>query len=187
MRKMHGLTLIELMVTVAIAALLAMLAGPSFIRVIQSSNISGGVNTFLADIRYARSEAVKRGGRVVMCRSDDPEAPTPACSNAGHPRGWSTGWVVFQDLDGSNTWSAGDNTLRVQAPLASVSAVQGDGGSTIFNFTATGRLLSGALATQLTFSGSGYDTAVQRVVCIGAGGRARIAGDGSTTCGATNE
>jgi type IV fimbrial biogenesis protein FimT len=187
MRKMHGLTLIELMVTVAIAALLAALAGPSFLRVIQSSNISGGVNTFLADVRYARSEAVKRGGRVVMCRSDDPEAPAPACSVAAHARGWSTGWVIFQDLDGDNTWSAGDNTLRVQAPLATVTALQGDGNSTIFGFTATGRLWTSAQATQLTFSGSGYDTAVQRVVCISAGGRARIAGDGSTTCGATNE
>ena len=72
MNKSHGFTLLELMVVLAIVAILTMLAAPSFTRLIQSITMSSTVNTFLADMRYARSESIRRGGGVVMCRSDDP-------------------------------------------------------------------------------------------------------------------
>lgn len=58
MNRSRGFTLIELLVEMAIAAILIALAAPSFKRLIQSNTISSNVNTFMADLRFARSEAI---------------------------------------------------------------------------------------------------------------------------------
>jgi type IV fimbrial biogenesis protein FimT len=190
MRKARGITLIELMVTLAIAALLMSLAAPSFKRLLQSNNMSSGVNTFMGDVRYARSEAVRLGGRIVMCRSDDPEAAAPVCAAAGATStGWASGWIIFQDKNGDDVWDAGDRTLRVQAPLTSIDSIleRTATAATKLKFTATGRLYETSLASEMKFGGANFESSLQRVVCVSAGGRARIAGDGSTTCGTSIE
>ena len=79
-KTFRGFTLLEIMVVLAIVAILATLAVPSFTRLIQSNTMSSNVNTFMADMRYARSESIRRGGGVVMCRSDAPEATLPVCN-----------------------------------------------------------------------------------------------------------
>lgn len=183
MKKERGFTLIELLVTMAIAAILATLAGPSFLRMIKTNNMSGGVNTFLGDLRYARSEAIRRGGHVVLCRSDNAEAAAPACAAAGATtKGWASGWMVFHDRDNSGGWTAGDTTLRVQSALSGMDSVlEGTStAATAFQFTATGRL-QGAAATKLNFGGSQFDSTLKRVVCVSPSGRARISEDGTCT------
>ncbi len=191
MDKMRGLTLIELLVTMAILAILMGLAAPSFLRTVRSNAMATGVNTFLADMRYARSEAVRRGGRVVLCRTDLPEAATPSCAaDAGTTgKGWATGWIIFHDLDGNGDYSTGDATLRVQAGLGSVDRVlEGTAtASTKFRFTATGRLSDTGSAAKLVFGGDNFATDLKRVICVSAGGRGRIAGDGNAGCGTANE
>lgn len=182
MKKERGFTLIELLVTMAIAAILATLAGPSFLRMIKANTMSGSVNTFLGDLRYARSEAIRRGGRVVMCRSDNPEATAPACAtDAGTTgKGWATGWLIFSDRDGTNTWTTNDTTLRVQTKMTGMDSILESTAtaSTTFKFTATGRLQDGA-TTKLNFGGSQFDASQKRVVCVSPSGRARISDDGT--------
>ena len=191
MRKHRGLTLIELMVTLAIAAILITIGVPSFVRLIKTNSMASAVNTFLADSRFARSESVRLGGRVIMCRSDDPEASPPACATnnaSSGGKGWATGWVIFHDKDADDTVDAGE-VLRIQPPVTSIdSVVEGvSTASTKLKFTATGRLYDASLATKMVFGGSAYTSSLQRVVCIGAGGRARVAGDGASACGTSNE
>ena len=185
MHKAHGFTLLELMVVLTIVAILAALATPSFARLIQSTTISGNVNTFLADMRYARSESIRRGGGVVMCRSDAPEAANPACGGAPGPGGWASGWIIFHDLDNDGARSATETLLRVQAPIAAMNAISdSNASSSLFRFTATGRLLNQSSPATLHFGAlPQFATDVQRTVCVNLGGRARIAGDGSTDCG----
>lgn len=192
MRKYRGLTLIELMVAVTILAVLATIAAPSFKQQIQSSTMATNVNTFLADVRFARSEAIRRGGRVVMCRSDDPEATNATCGTGAGPggNGWVSGWIVFYDKDnnGNRNYNANadldDTILRVQSSITSMdSIVEGGGSSTKLIFTSTGRLLNVSAATSLQFGGGQYANTVQRVVCVSLGGRARVAGDGNSACG----
>jgi type IV fimbrial biogenesis protein FimT len=193
MRDSRGFTLIELMVVLAIAAVLTTLAAPSFTRLIQSNTISSSVNTFLADVRFARSEAIRLGGAVVMCRSDAPEALNPVCGtgdgSAGN--GWVSGWIIFQDLNNNGGKVAAEPLLRVQAPITSMNSIMetgGGGSSTKFRFTATGRLLNLNSATSLQFGGNTmFANDVQRVVCMSLGGRARIAGNGLASCGTGSE
>ena len=191
MQKERGFTLIELMVVLAIAAILVTLAAPSFSRMIKSNSMASGVNTFMSDLRYARSEAVRLGGGVVMCRSDYPEAASPACgSGTGtDSKGWISGWIIYQDLNTNGSVDANEPLLRVQARNKLIDSVleSGASSSTKFRFTGTGRLADNGGATQLTFGGSDFDSDLKRVVCVSLGGRARIAGNGSTSCGTGNE
>jgi type IV fimbrial biogenesis protein FimT len=183
MRKTGGFTLIELMVVIAIAAILTSLAAPSFTRLIQSTSLSSDVNTFLADMRFARNEAVRRGTLIVMCSSQNPEATTPTCATSGASE-WNTGWIIFEDRNNNSIHAADEPLLKQQGPLPSTFSITSSS-TAKFRFVATGRSRGLGSAEMMTFNAnSSNDNATKRVVCINMSGRARIAGDGSATCAA---
>ncbi|HEY4066675.1 MAG TPA: Tfp pilus assembly protein FimT/FimU [Burkholderiaceae bacterium] len=109
-----GFTLIELLVVIAIAAILTMIAIPGFTDMIQRNRVSGEVNSFVGDLQYARSEAIKTGQTVSICPSSDG-------SSCLGTNAWQSGWIVFTDVNGngavdtSATPSANDNVLRKRA------------------------------------------------------------------------
>ncbi len=190
MNKSRGFTLVELMIVIAIVAILTTLAAPSFKQLIQSNTMSGAVNTFLGDMRFARSEAIRRGGGVVMCRSANPEAVNAVCGT-GSTTGWESGWIIFQDnnSNGARNFSTNplvdDTLLRAQGPITSISSIAEPGAATVFRFAGTGRLTLSA-ATSIQFGSTPqYTNEVQRVVCVNLGGRARIAGNGLASCTAS--
>ena len=191
MRHMHqsrGFTLLEVIVVVAIVAILTTLAAPSFVALIQSNSVSSNVNAFIADVRYARSEAVRRGGAVIMCRSDAPEAAAPVCNTTAGTNGWASGWIIFEDRDGSLNYSSttdASQLLKVQGPITNLDSIMETSGTgaTKLQFTATGRMKSLSSATALQFgSNNTIPNSRQRIVCINSSGRARIAGDGTASC-----
>jgi type IV fimbrial biogenesis protein FimT len=179
MNKSSGFTLIEALVVIALVAILTALAAPSFKNLIQSNSISSSVNSFLADMRFARSEAIRRGSSVVICRSTSPET-SPACNGTyGQHNDWKTGWIIFDDLNKDGNLDSGEPVLRVQGPITNIDSI--DASSKYqFKFNATGRLPG--YFDGIKFGGSNFPTTNQRVVCVSAGGRTRIAGDGSTSC-----
>lgn len=184
MEKQRGFTLVELLVVLAIMAILLMLAAPNLARMMKSNSMANSVNSFSSDLRFARSEAIRLGGGVVMCRSDAPEAASPSCGTGAGPgaKGWVSGWIVFHDLNTNGAIDANEPILRVQAAIASMDAIADGGTSPKFRFAPTGRLLDAGAARQMTFGGSQYTADLQRVVCVSFGGRARIAGDGTKSC-----
>lgn len=99
----------ELMVAAGIAAILLAVAMPSFQRTIQNNRITASTNKLVGDLRLARSEAMKRAQRVVMCRSADPTAVTPACG--GTTNTWTNGWIIFANADTNTTFDNGIDTL----------------------------------------------------------------------------
>jgi len=105
----RGFTVIELMVTVGVVAILLAIAVPSISSMVKGNRLSTQVNMVMADIHLARSESVKRGVRVIMCRSASPNNTTPTCG--GTAQDWSTGYLIFTGEDGNSTYQAGTDTL----------------------------------------------------------------------------
>ncbi len=92
-RPSLGLTLLELMVTLAIAAILSTLAAPSFQDFFIRNSAAAIANEFTGSVLRARSTAAQRNMCVVMCRSTTTEAAVPQCARvAGN---WNTGWMIF--------------------------------------------------------------------------------------------
>lgn len=118
--KPSGFTLIELMVTVTIAAILATVAMPSLRAFIARGQIASATNELSATLQFARSQAVARNRCVTICRSADTAnlmatTPTvPTCATSG--TNWDSGWLVFEDTTcGASTNPATvDDVLRVR-------------------------------------------------------------------------
>lgn len=104
-----GITIIELVISLAVVSILATTGVPAFSNFIQSNKLSESAYDVLETIQLARSEAVKRRSRVVLCRSADPLLATPSCG--GTPHTWTTGWLVFASGDSNNTYEAATDTL----------------------------------------------------------------------------
>lgn len=106
MAKESGMTLVELLITIVVLSILLALGVPGLQNFIKSTRVSAQANDLVVAIQLARSEAVKRGTRGVICASDD-EA---TCSGSDD---WTTGWIVFSDIDQNGTPdldSSGDGT-----------------------------------------------------------------------------
>lgn len=88
--RQTGLTIVELMITLAVLAILLAIAIPSFEGLIASTRVSNATNELLAALAQTRSEAIRRGQRVTMCMS----ANGVQCTNAGN---WDQGWIIFSD------------------------------------------------------------------------------------------
>ncbi|WP_104655331.1 GspH/FimT family pseudopilin [Ralstonia insidiosa] len=111
--RMGGISLVELLVTLAIVAVLAIIATPSYVGLTQQVRLQAEVNSLVNDLQFARSEAIKRGLPVSLC----PSSNGTSC-NTVNPTYWENGWIVFNDVNGSGTTdSASDVPLRVRAPL----------------------------------------------------------------------
>ena len=89
----RGVTLFELCATLSIVGILAAVAVPSFANLHRNAARTAAVNDFLHSVYLARSEAIKRGSVVSLCRTADGERCTDRTSN------WDTGWLVFINAD----------------------------------------------------------------------------------------
>jgi type IV fimbrial biogenesis protein FimT len=85
----RGFTLVELLVTLAVAAVLLSLAVPAFTSSQLTSQLRSAANSLVAGAHLARSEAIKRNQVVRMCVSGDGEA----CSSGD----WNQGWIIEAD------------------------------------------------------------------------------------------
>lgn len=95
-RRFAGLSLLEMMVTLSIVAILSGIAAPSFAGLMRDSARTTAVNDFIHALFLARSEAIKRGRIVSLCKSSDGST----CSNRADT--WSGGWIVFVNDDGDD-------------------------------------------------------------------------------------
>lgn len=115
-----GFTLVELMITIAVAAVLLIVAIPSFQSVINSSRLTSAANEMVAAVQTARADAIRYNKRTEVCLSNNANtaAPTCAANNATDTKGW----LVFVDADKSGAYnSSTDTLLRVATVHGAVS------------------------------------------------------------------
>lgn len=133
MNRQTGFTLIELMVTLAVAAILLTLAVPNFRDFLLNNRLTSVANEFIAAANLARSEAIKRGRNATLCVSNNSMSAAPTCTGGTD---WGDGWLVWVDADDSGGLN-GDERLRVGDSLDGTS-VTFTGGVSTFRFDSRG-------------------------------------------------
>ena len=108
----NGFTLIELMLAVAILAVVLTLGVPSLTEIIKNNRTASQINGLISTLNFARSEAVKLGNvAVTICVSTD----QATCNRIPT---WESGWIVFRDTNADGDLDAGETLLRVQPALS---------------------------------------------------------------------
>lgn len=110
MKVDNGFSLVELMVTLVVATVVLTIAVPSFISMVQNNRMTAYVNDFITTLNVARSEAIKRGIRVTVCKSNN----GTGCTTNGH---WEQGWLSFVDANNNATVDNGETLLQVHEAL----------------------------------------------------------------------
>ncbi len=107
-----GFTMVELLMTIAIATIVMTLAIPSFRYVTNSNRVAGEINGLLGDLQFARAEAIKEGRPVSVCVSTNGTSCTGTTA-------WQGGWIAFQDPTNPGVVDGGETILRIQKPFSS--------------------------------------------------------------------
>jgi type IV fimbrial biogenesis protein FimT len=177
MNKARGFTLIELLVTIAIGAILLLVAVPNYITFVLNGRMAAQSNDFLSALQLARSEAVKRGFTVSVCKSAD----NATCTTAGT---WAQGYIVFTDGSTAGTLDGTDVLIRAFPALSGGSTLVGSNNVADFvSYRLTGdtSLAAGANAV-VSLCPIAPAGVAGRDVQISASGRARVQNPPAAAC-----
>ncbi len=188
MARLNGFTLIELMTTIAVVAILLVIAIPSYEYLMTTNRLAGEINEFTSSLNFARSEAIKRGQQIVVCKSNtqgclaDSDPSDCSCTNAGD---WGQGWIIFVDsLTINDAVDVGETIVKGYPPL--------EGGA--IRDTLTGAV---NVANRIHFNRNGFsggpgissgtvrlcdnhlDTSKARALMVELSGRIQLAQDGN--------
>ncbi|WP_427976542.1 GspH/FimT family pseudopilin [Agarivorans sp.] len=168
MKQQLGFTLLELMVTVAIAVILLGIGVPSLNGLFQSMSGDASANRIMREIRFARSQAIDLNQTVVICA---------LASNGSDCGGdMKDGLTVFADDNGNTKLDAGEKVLQAADPFNKAGSAGFVGAINSLSFASDG-LISGN-------SGSVYfcsnDNSYIKGVAVSRGGSVRF--DTEATC-----
>ncbi|HEX7048558.1 MAG TPA: GspH/FimT family pseudopilin [Gammaproteobacteria bacterium] len=121
MRKDSGFTLIELIVTISVAAILVGIGIPSMTDLMKTNRRASAVNSLVSQMQLARSTAASRGVAVSLCHSSN----ASSCSGQEDPD-WAQGWVLFIDnnQDGNPDATDGNGNMDAGETLVSTGAAR---------------------------------------------------------------
>jgi type IV fimbrial biogenesis protein FimT len=159
----RGFTLIELMVTITVLAILLVVAVPSFDGIRLSSRLTSYATDLMASSQLARTEAIKRNAPVTLCVSSN----GTECATSG---GWESGWIVI----------SGTTVIQRQPAATAGYKLTETGGAISLTFDATG---VGSTQASVTICRASPSVGGQeRLVKISATGRASITRTALGTC-----
>jgi type IV fimbrial biogenesis protein FimT len=167
----QGFSLIELVTVLAIAGLLASMAAPSFSQLAASLQLTSASNALVSSLYLARSEAIKRNGRVVLCKTSD----GMVCANNGS---WDQGWIVFHDVNNNGLRETTETVIHRQLALGA--SVRVTGNATVdsyISFVSTGgtKLVGGGFqAGTLILCRASSAAGDSRQIILNAAGRPRV-------------
>lgn len=175
MRNTRGFTIIELMVTLAVASLLIFIGVPSFTTFIQNNRITSSTNFVVSQINYARSEAVRlnlpvniaRTGSVTQDLTDGWQIFSDAGSATGNSAySASDGDVLLRQFEG---YDSGGLQIRVNSP-----------GNQWIAFNQTGLLSEGGSSIQIAVCDD-RGVSAGRLITVSTTGRTRVTRSTDTT------
>jgi len=170
--KQTGVTLVELMVVLAVAAILVGLAIPGFASLVHSSRLSAATTELLVSLHLARGEAIKRNARTVVCISADGST----CSTSG---GWHQGWLIFHDANNNAALDPGEMVINARQALPD--SIRLTGNSTVSKYISyapsggTKSVMGAFQAGTLTVCNVADASGAARRVVISSTGRPRVA------------
>ena len=165
-----GFSAIELMVVVSIISILAALAAPSFTPLIENWRVREASEQLQSTLYYARSEAIKRGGQVVIQKIPN---NTNGCSSASETRAWDCGWIVCHDTNGNGDCNAAEPVLQRIQSTAKVHVSRTSGGASI-KLNRWGLVDGAWLGFNLVPLNNTISHTGARGVCMSSGGRVRV-------------
>ncbi|MCI5062321.1 MAG: GspH/FimT family pseudopilin [Algiphilus sp.] len=162
----RGFTLIELLVTISVAAILLGIAVPSYNHLIQSNRASSTANRLLSTFMLARSEAIQRNQRVVVCIV---QSGSDACDTSA--TAWENGLMVFADANNDGKRDAQEAVIQVERPFAQQTRITGNSNvARAVSFDAGGR--TSRVGTLTVDAGDNPD--YKRSIVISTTGRSRV-------------
>jgi len=165
----RGVTVIELMVTLAIGAVVLGLAVPGLQESAVRTRLDSAAQEFFTSAQFARSEAIRLGEEVTLRRN--------AMTASGN---WENGWTIFVDANGNGVLDAGEQVIRDGAPLMAPLSLNASAGvSDFLTFNRDGRPTRGGGAFVLCHGPSLTEGAQprSRAVLINGAGNVRMAQD----------
>jgi type IV fimbrial biogenesis protein FimT len=161
-----------MMVVISILAILAALALPSFRGLLERYRVLRASEDLTASIYLARTEAIRRGGSVVIQRTHP-----SGCTGDGSTTGrWDCGWIIFHDADGNGSLDAGE--LIQQSPPARGVTIKNSSDNNQMTLNRWGDLVPLGFGFEPAGPAS---TGSQRALCMYGGGRLKTV-KGSTSC-----
>ena len=161
MRNVRGFTLVELMVTVVVAAILLAIAIPNFAVMLRKNRAATDISSLTTTVAYARSEAVARNRNVCI---------TPK-TNGG---AWKDGWQVRIEAAGGNCTGSLLREFPASQASAALTVKRAGAGISSFAFTAGG-YRSGDEVVISYFAESSCDPNTGRILTVYGTGRLNIA------------
>ena len=117
--RQRGRSMVEVFLAMSILSGATAFAVPEMSRMLASVRLRSGMQSITDGLRLARDEAIRRNGRVVMCKSADGKQ----CTVAGD---WSQGWIVFHDPNNNGKVSPGETVLYREPPVTGLLRVSGN-------------------------------------------------------------
>ncbi len=113
MRTRHsvsGMTLTEVLVGIFLLAAGMTMAVPAFSGLMERVRLKSGTDALMTGLHLTRLEAIRRNGRVVLCKS----ASGHMCARG---QGWEQGWIVFHDVNGNSAIDPDEDVLYREPPM----------------------------------------------------------------------
>ncbi len=160
---MKGFTVIELLVTLIIVAIITLIGAPSFMGAIKRERLTTEVNELISALATARSEAIKRNQHVIVQSTNDD---------------WGAGWTLYVDMDRDKKISDGDLTLKIWEKLSDRHTLKSDLKESYIDFSPSGGI--GTIAHFTLCDENNLNTA--KSLKINYIGRARVEEKAVTSC-----
>ncbi|MFI4867932.1 MAG: GspH/FimT family pseudopilin [Steroidobacterales bacterium] len=174
-RYSSGITMLELITVMTLAAILMAIGVPSYRYVTTANRIAAEVNGLVGDLQYARAEAVKEGANVVACASTD----GATCNNTNT---WQNGWVVCSDINNNGSCDAGEPLYRVQKAFVSTDTFTASGNTSALVFNREGFAVGLPGIVTIALHGTPTVASTTRCIQLSAVGTVSVLSAGQGNC-----